>query len=236
MPPRRLHGVRRAAARACRTARPSWRASARGAPPRRGRAVAGAAAARRRHPRAGRTARRARRRPRPRAAAAARRAAPAGADRGPAGAAAVARRTSRAGRAASSGSASRKSFNPRNPQAPPRPGVQAARIRRGRTRRRAPAGPPRGRRRRSRGCARDPRRIPCHGCAEREEHARWAERYHRLERETEQLRRRVEGRSQIIARTFDRVCAVLEQLGYLDGDAVTERGAASAASTTSSTC
>ncbi|GLW64932.1 helicase [Actinomadura rubrobrunea] len=68
------------------------------------------------------------------------------------------------------------------------------------------------------------RRHPVHGCDKREEHARWAERYFRLERETEQLRRRVEGRSQVIARTFDRVCAVLQQLGYLDGDTVTEDG------------
>lgn len=68
------------------------------------------------------------------------------------------------------------------------------------------------------------RRHPVHGCDQREDHARWAERYHRLERETEQLRRRVEGRSQVIARTFDRVCAVLQQLGYLDGDSVTAEG------------
>ena len=68
------------------------------------------------------------------------------------------------------------------------------------------------------------RAHPVHGCDEREDHARWAERYFRLERETEQLRRRVEGRSQVIARTFDRVCAVLEQLGYLDDGAVTEEG------------
>ncbi|GAA4226897.1 DEAD/DEAH box helicase [Actinomadura meridiana] len=68
------------------------------------------------------------------------------------------------------------------------------------------------------------RRHPVHGCDKREEHARWAERYHRLDRETEQLRRRVEGRSQVIARTFDKVCGVLQQLGYLDGDSVTEEG------------
>ncbi|MCW2942219.1 MAG: hypothetical protein JWN00_5204 [Actinomycetia bacterium] len=68
------------------------------------------------------------------------------------------------------------------------------------------------------------RSHPCHGCDDREEHARWAERFFRLERETTGLRRRVESRSQVIARTFDRVCAVLEQLGYLDGDTVTEEG------------
>jgi ATP-dependent RNA helicase HelY len=68
------------------------------------------------------------------------------------------------------------------------------------------------------------RQHPCHGCDEREDHARWAERYHKLLRETEGLRRRVEGRSHVISRTFDRICAVLEQLGYLDGEAVTDEG------------
>ena len=70
----------------------------------------------------------------------------------------------------------------------------------------------------------DLRRHPCHSCPDREDHARWAERYFRLERETAGLRRQVESRSQVIARTFDRVCAVLEQLGYLDGDMVTAEG------------
>jgi ATP-dependent RNA helicase HelY len=68
------------------------------------------------------------------------------------------------------------------------------------------------------------RSHPCHGCPDREDHARWGERYLRLERETAGLRRRVDSRSQVIARTFDRVCALLDQLGYLDGDAVTEEG------------
>ena len=70
---------------------------------------------------------------------------------------------------------------------------------------------------------------PCHGCADREEHARWAERYFRLQKDTEGVRRRVEGRSHVIARTFDRVCGVLQQLSYLDpedGDTVTPDGAA----------
>ncbi|RNL86827.1 DEAD/DEAH box helicase [Halostreptopolyspora alba] len=71
---------------------------------------------------------------------------------------------------------------------------------------------------------RELRAHPCHGCADREDHARWAERYHRLSKETETLRRRVEGRSHVIARTFDRVCGVLQELGYLDGDTVTEGG------------
>jgi ATP-dependent RNA helicase HelY len=68
------------------------------------------------------------------------------------------------------------------------------------------------------------RRHPCHDCPDREDHARYAERYLRLERETEALERRVAGRSHVIARTFDRVCRVLERLGYLAGDTVTADG------------
>ena len=68
------------------------------------------------------------------------------------------------------------------------------------------------------------RQHPCHGCPEREEHARQAERCLRLEREAEALERRVAGRTHVIARTFDRVCAVLDQLGYTEGDMVTEEG------------
>ncbi|MDP9417024.1 MAG: RNA helicase, partial [Actinomycetota bacterium] len=68
------------------------------------------------------------------------------------------------------------------------------------------------------------RAHPCHGCDEREDHARWAERYWRLRRETETLERRVRSRTHTIARTFDRVCSVLEELRYLEGDRVTEQG------------
>ncbi|WP_433697408.1 DEAD/DEAH box helicase [Nocardiopsis sp. CA-288880] len=68
------------------------------------------------------------------------------------------------------------------------------------------------------------REHPCHGCADREDHARWAERYFRLTRETDSLRRRVEGRSHVISRTFDRVCGVLEDLEYLSGDSVSDDG------------
>ncbi len=68
------------------------------------------------------------------------------------------------------------------------------------------------------------RRHPCHGCDDRESHARWAERYHRLAKETAQLEQRVESRTNTIARTFDRVCGLLESLGYLDGDRVTPDG------------
>jgi ATP-dependent RNA helicase HelY len=65
---------------------------------------------------------------------------------------------------------------------------------------------------------------PCHQCPEREDHARWAERYFKLQRDTETLKRRVENRTNTVARTFDRVCDVLTALGYLEGDTVTEKG------------
>ncbi|MFJ1705130.1 DEAD/DEAH box helicase [Kitasatospora sp. NPDC088346] len=68
------------------------------------------------------------------------------------------------------------------------------------------------------------RRHPCHGCDEREDHARWAERYHRLHRDTELLERRMRSRTHTIARTFDRVCGLLTDLGYLTGDTVTDDG------------
>ncbi|MBC7638228.1 MAG: DEAD/DEAH box helicase [Rhodoferax sp.] len=59
------------------------------------------------------------------------------------------------------------------------------------------------------------RAHPCHGCAEREDHARWSERWWRLRRETDGLAARIEGRTNTVARTFDRVCDLLTDLGYL---------------------
>ena len=68
------------------------------------------------------------------------------------------------------------------------------------------------------------RAHPCHGCADREDHARWAERYFRLDRENRELQRKIEQRTNTIARQFDRVCQVLDALHYLDGDETTEAG------------
>jgi ATP-dependent RNA helicase HelY len=68
------------------------------------------------------------------------------------------------------------------------------------------------------------REHPCHACPDRESHARWAERYAKLERDTANQRRRIESRTNTVARQFDRVCEVLEVLGYLDGDEVTPDG------------
>jgi ATP-dependent RNA helicase HelY len=118
-----------------------------------------------------------------------------------------------------------KSFNPRSPQSR-RDLASALRTRAGHHEPR--------RRRKERSAAADDTEIarlraairahPCHGCDEREDHARWAERYQRLQRDTRQLERRIEGRTNTIARTFDRVYALLADLGYLLGDEVTEDG------------
>jgi ATP-dependent RNA helicase HelY len=69
------------------------------------------------------------------------------------------------------------------------------------------------------------RAHPCHGCPDREDHARWAERHHKLSRDTATLQRRIEQRTNTIARQFDRVCEVLTSLGYLVEDKVTDNGA-----------
>ncbi|MBW5482035.1 DEAD/DEAH box helicase [Streptomyces bambusae] len=118
-----------------------------------------------------------------------------------------------------------KSFNPRSPQSR-RDLASALRTKAGHI---TP-----DRHRRGRAAAADDREIarlraelrahPCHGCDEREDHARWAERYHRLHRDTRQLERRIEGRTNTIARTFDRIHALLTELDYLREDEVTEHG------------
>ncbi len=68
------------------------------------------------------------------------------------------------------------------------------------------------------------RQHPCHGCPDREAHARQAEQRARLEREVASLEGNVAARSHVIARTFDRVCSVLNHLGYLDDGRVTPDG------------
>jgi ATP-dependent RNA helicase HelY len=69
------------------------------------------------------------------------------------------------------------------------------------------------------------RRHPCHACDAREEHARWAERRHRLARDTEALRAKVATRTGSLARTFDKVCGLLNARGYLSADGeVTDAG------------
>ena len=72
------------------------------------------------------------------------------------------------------------------------------------------------------------RQHPCHGCSDREEHVRWYERARSSSSEIAKLEQRVEQRTSSVARDFDRVCAVLTSLGYLElqdsTHIVTERG------------
>jgi ATP-dependent RNA helicase HelY len=92
-----------------------------------------------------------------------------------------------------------------------------------------PAGRPGGRRAQARSAAsedaalealrRDLRAHPCHRCPEREDHARWAERWERLRDQHATLVQRISGRTGSIAAVFDRTCDVLRTLGYLDHDA-----------------
>jgi ATP-dependent RNA helicase HelY len=62
------------------------------------------------------------------------------------------------------------------------------------------------------------RQHECHSCNDRETHARFAERAARLNRESAGLRERVENRTHVIAKTFDRICDVLTHLGYIEGE------------------
>ena len=59
------------------------------------------------------------------------------------------------------------------------------------------------------------RAHPCHSCPDREEHARWAERWARLARRARRARRPHRGRTGSIAAVFDRICDILLRLGYL---------------------
>jgi ATP-dependent RNA helicase HelY len=62
------------------------------------------------------------------------------------------------------------------------------------------------------------RAHPCHTCPEREQHARWGERWWKLRRSTDQLVAQIESRTGAVARIFDRVCEVLVDTGYLERD------------------
>jgi len=69
------------------------------------------------------------------------------------------------------------------------------------------------------------RAHPVYGCPDRAAHLRWARRHAALAVDVGALRDRVARRTDSVARVFDRVCAVLAELGYLDGDELTGPGA-----------
>ncbi len=83
---------------------------------------------------------------------------------------------------------------------------------------------------------RELRQHPCHGCDEREDHARWAERYYKLLRETEGLRRRVEGRSTSSPAPSTASAASSTSSATWRARPSPTRAAASPSSTPSSTC
>jgi len=68
------------------------------------------------------------------------------------------------------------------------------------------------------------REHSCHGCSDRETHARLAERADRLRRENDGLTKRVENRTHVIAKTFDQICDVLTHLKYIDGEKSSPQG------------
>jgi ATP-dependent RNA helicase HelY len=59
------------------------------------------------------------------------------------------------------------------------------------------------------------RAHPCHQCSDRESHARWGERYHRLRKEIDQSIAHLESRTGQVAKIFERICDLLTQLEYL---------------------
>ncbi|MDR1823728.1 MAG: DEAD/DEAH box helicase [Bifidobacteriaceae bacterium] len=60
------------------------------------------------------------------------------------------------------------------------------------------------------------RAHPCHRCPDREAHARWARRAAKAEADRARLGTSIDRRTGSIARQFDQVQAVLEDLGYLE--------------------
>jgi ATP-dependent RNA helicase HelY len=78
--------------------------------------------------------------------------------------------------------------------------------------------------RRARALDRQAAGHPCHACPDRPQHERWAERASRLEHEVAGLERRIRARTETLGRQFDRVVAVLQELGYIRGFALTAQG------------
>jgi len=65
---------------------------------------------------------------------------------------------------------------------------------------------------------------PCHPCPEREHHAKIAERAFRLQREIDGLNERIESRTNVIAKRFDRIRIILDKFGYLQNDQISTSG------------
>jgi ATP-dependent RNA helicase HelY len=68
------------------------------------------------------------------------------------------------------------------------------------------------------------RSHPVASCPDREAHARWSRRWTKTITQRERLVRSMENRTGSLVRQFDRISAVLGELGYLDGGEVTSAG------------
>ena len=64
----------------------------------------------------------------------------------------------------------------------------------------------------------------CHGCPDRENHSRFAERAQRLQREIDGLEERINSRTNVIAKRFDRIKIILDKFGYINNDAIAQSG------------
>uniref|UniRef100_UPI0040491502 DEAD/DEAH box helicase n=1 Tax=Candidatus Nanopelagicus sp. TaxID=2518620 RepID=UPI0040491502 len=65
---------------------------------------------------------------------------------------------------------------------------------------------------------------PSHACPDRENHSRVTERAQRLQREIDSLSERIDSRTNVIAKRFDRIKVILDKFGYIDNDAITASG------------
>jgi ATP-dependent RNA helicase HelY len=64
----------------------------------------------------------------------------------------------------------------------------------------------------------------CHSCPDRENHSRIAERAQRLQREIDGLQERIDSRTNVIAKRFDRIKIILEKFGYIKKDEIALSG------------
>ena len=67
-------------------------------------------------------------------------------------------------------------------------------------------------------------RHPCHACPDRSTHERWAGRASQIEQRLRGIERRVKTRTETLARQFERVLGVLEELGYVRDFAILPKG------------
>ena len=65
---------------------------------------------------------------------------------------------------------------------------------------------------------------PCHACPDRPAHERWAIRASQVEHQVRGLERRIRTRTETLARQFERVVAVLDELGYVQGFDILPKG------------